>query len=273
MPELPEVETVIRVLRGETTGERGILGCKISRAELLWEKTLAMPDAASFKARVIGQTVDAITRRAKFIQIHLTTHSLVIHLRMSGDLRAADQETPLLPHDRLYLDFSGGSRLIFNDARKFGRVWLTTEPEQLFAGLGPEPLDAHFSAEEFHSLLARSRRQIKPLLMDQSFLAGVGNIYADEALHQARLHPLRNSATLTREEASRLLQGIRDVLQEGIRRNGASIDWVYKGGDFQNYFKVYQRTGEACPVCGTPIERIMVAQRGTHYCPTCQKPG
>ncbi|HEX9019391.1 MAG TPA: zinc finger domain-containing protein, partial [Anaerolineaceae bacterium] len=115
-----------------------------------------------------------------------------------------------------------------------------------------------------------TRRQLKPLLLDQTFLAGLGNIYADEALFAARLHPLRNSSTLTQEEAGRLWTGIRAVLAEGIRRNGASIDWAYRGGDFQNHFMVYQRTGLPCYTCGSPVERITVGQRGTHFCPHCQ---
>jgi formamidopyrimidine-DNA glycosylase len=114
------------------------------------------------------------------------------------------------------------------------------------------------------------KRQIKPLLLDQSFLAGLGNIYADESLNLARIHPLQRADRLTKAEARRLLASIRSVLAEGIRRNGASIDWVYRGGDFQNHFRVYQRTGQPCPRCGTPVERIVVGQRGTHFCPHCQ---
>jgi len=113
-------------------------------------------------------------------------------------------------------------------------------------------------------------RQLKPLLLDQTFLAGLGNIYADEALHQAGLHPLDNASQLDQTQAARLLTSIRQVLEDGIQRQGASIDWVYRGGDFQNYFHVYQRTGEACNNCGTPIQRIVVGQRGTHFCPACQ---
>jgi formamidopyrimidine-DNA glycosylase len=119
-------------------------------------------------------------------------------------------------------------------------------------------------------MLQQYHRQLKPLLLDQHFLAGMGNIYTDEALNLAGLHPLMNSAQIQEDQAARLLHSIRDVLREGIRRNGASIDWVYRGGDFQNYFRVYQRTGQPCPVCDTPIERLTVGQRGTHFCPQCQ---
>ena len=155
-------------------------------------------------------------------------------------------------------------------------IYVLAEPknvadaEEITGGLGPEPLSAEFTAQWLAKALHGRHRQIKPLLLDQTFLAGLGNIYADEALNLAKLHPLTPADTLTFEQAERLLESIRRVLKDGIQRNGASIDWVYRGGDFQNYFRVYQRTGEPCPVCGTPIARIVVGQRGTHYCPHCQ---
>jgi formamidopyrimidine-DNA glycosylase len=170
----------------------------------------------------------------------------------------------------LIISFQSGYRLSFNDPRKFGRVWLLADPSAVLATLGPEPLDDAFTADRLYSLLQDHRRQLKPLLLDQSFLAGLGNIYTDEALHQAKLHPLRLSHSITIEESVQLWRAIRQVLQEGIRRNGASIDWVYRGGDFQNYFRVYRRTGQPCPVCATPVERILVGQRGSHFCPQCQ---
>jgi len=138
--------------------------------------------------------------------------------------------------------------------------------------LGPEPLDETLTAEAFHRRLTVTHRALKPLLMDQRFLVGLGNIYADEALFYANLHPLRPAHTLTALEASRLLEAIRLVLQEGIRRNGASIDWVYRGGDFQNHFTVYGRAGQPCRRCGTPIQRLRIAQRSAHLCPRCQPP-
>jgi formamidopyrimidine-DNA glycosylase len=171
----------------------------------------------------------------------------------------------------LTLDLEGDLRLAFNDPRKFGRAWLVADPQGVLANLGPEPLDQAFTPEELHWHLKAHRRQLKPLLLDQTFLAGLGNIYADEALHSAGLHPLTLANSLDAGQAFQLWQAIRQVLEEGIRRQGASIDWVYRGGDFQNQFRVYQRTGKPCPICGTPIERIVVGQRGTHFCPACQK--
>jgi formamidopyrimidine-DNA glycosylase len=195
---------------------------------------------------------------------------LIFHLRMSGDLVLRPIETPPAPHDRLILYLSGGLQLAFNDTRKFGRVWYTSQPDDLFSRLGPEPLDPNLSSQEFHQRLLAHRRQLKPLLLDQSFLAGVGNIYSDEALHLARLHPLALSHTLTEEQSERLLTSLRHVLSEGIRLEGASIDWVYRGGGFQNQFRVYGRAGDPCPQCSQPIVRIVVGQRSTHICPVCQ---
>jgi formamidopyrimidine-DNA glycosylase len=149
-------------------------------------------------------------------------------------------------------------------------MWLVGQPESVLKNLGPEPLDPHLTVEQLHRMLTAVHRQLKPLLLDQGFLAGLGNIYTDEALHLAKIHPLQSSDSLTLDQAGQLLFAIRQVLEEGIRRNGASIDWVYRGGDFQNSFRVYQRTGQPCPECGTPVARIVVGQRGTHFCPTCQ---
>lgn len=283
MPELPEVETIRRWLLGtrEVSQEGliqrsvrdrpGILGREIFAARVLWERTLATPDTAEFELRVAHQTIRDITRRGKFLILHLDRDALLFHLRMSGDLLVEDTSLPLAPHHRLVLELEGGLRLAFNDPRKFGRAWLVTDPQTILANLGPEPLDEGLTKEQFYALLHARRRQLKPLLMDQTFIAGLGNIYTDEALHLAKLHPLLSSEALDQEQAARLLESIRLVLAEGIRRQGASIDWVYRGGDFQNHFRVYQRTGEPCPNCGTPIQRIVVGQRGTHFCPNCQK--
>ncbi len=270
MPELPEVETIARNLRLGIQDQPSLVGRRILKVNLLWERTLAEPSPAEFASRLPGQVIEAVGRRGKFLCIRLSQGWLLFHLRMSGDLLVRISAVTPEPHDRLLLELDGGITLAFNDARKFGRAWLVSEPDPVVEDLGPEPLDDALTADDFYSRLQATRRQLKPLLLDQSFLAGLGNIYADEALHLAKLHPLTPSNHLTPTQAGQLLESIRTVLRDGIARHGASIDWVYRGGDFQNYFRVYQRTGEPCPICGTAIARIIVGQRGTHFCPTCQ---
>jgi len=271
MPELPEVETIARKLRPELVGKR------IVKANLLWSRTLATPTPAKFERQVKGQEIKAVGRSAKYFVIHLSHYHLFVHLRMSGDLYIKEADAAPEKHDRLIFTIAaedgGMSKLVFNDTRKFGRVWLVQDPDEVIGRLGPEPLSDGFTAEMLFNNLQSRHRQLKPLLLDQSFLAGMGNIYTDEALHMARLHPLASSDSVNREQAQALWEAIRSVLHEGIRRNGASIDWVYRGGEFQNYFRVYDRAGKPCPVCGTIIERLVVGQRGTHICPNCQRKG
>ena len=270
MPELPEVETIVRNLRRGIGDAPSLLGQTIQQASLLWPRTLAEPDMDTFQAMLPGQIVQIIGRRAKFLTLTLSESVLVIHLRMSGDLRVEPSEKPLETHDRMALFFTSGWRLSFNDTRKFGRVWLLQDTERLFAGLGPEPDEPTLSPKSFHQMLQARHRAIKPLLLDQHFFAGLGNIYTDEALFRAGIHPLRTSETLDLQDAARLLEAIRFTLARGIESNGASIDWVYRGGDFQNHFQVYQQTGNPCPRCGQPITKTTVGQRGTHFCPQCQ---
>ncbi len=270
MPELPEVETIARSLRDGGREAPGITGETIARADLRWKRTLAVPSAAAFRKRVTGQRIRNVGRRGKFIVIELSKDYLLIHLRMSGDLVVGRGKDALGSHPRLVLYMKDGLHLSFTDARKFGRVWLVDDLQSVFGALGPEPLDPALTAKRFHAALSARRRQLKPLLLDQNFIAGIGNIYADEALHLAKMHPARLSSSFTFTEARTLLNAIRAVLKQGIRRNGSSIDWVYRGGNFQHEFRVYQRTGEACPECGTPIQRMMMGQRSTHYCPKCQ---
>jgi formamidopyrimidine-DNA glycosylase len=271
MPELPEVETIARKLRPELVGK------SIVKADLLWSRTLAAPSPAKFHRQIKGQEIQAVGRRAKFLEIRLSEYHLFVHLRMSGDLYIKKENTPPEKHDRLIFSIAaedgGVSNLVFNDTRKFGRVWLVCDPDEVIGGLGPEPLSEEFTADVLYNRLQSRQRQLKPLLLDQSFLAGLGNIYTDEALHKARLHPLTRSDAVNREQAGALWDAVREVLLEGIRRNGASIDWVYRGGDYQNYFRVYDRKGQPCPVCGMLIVRLVIGQRSTHVCPDCQKIG
>jgi formamidopyrimidine-DNA glycosylase len=265
MPELPEVETIARGLWPE------LVGRTILSADVLWARTLAIPSAKKFKEQIKGQKIKNVSRRAKFLNLQLETYNILIHLRMSGDLVVRKGKIKPKKHDRLILYLSGGQSLAFNDTRKFGRVWLTDEPERVLGKLGPEPLEKGFTAEWLYNNLQARKRQLKPLLLDQTFLAGLGNIYADECLNMAKLHPLVLANTVKPGQAAALHKAIRAVLKEGIRRSGASIDWVFRGGEYQDYFRVYDRQGKPCMTCGATIKKFTVGQRGTHICPNCQK--
>jgi formamidopyrimidine-DNA glycosylase len=265
MPELPEVETIARALKPELVGQT------ILSADLRWARTLATPSPSQFKKQIAGQKILDVSRRAKYLILSLETYNFLVHLRMSGDLLIRAGKIKPEKHDRLLLNLSNGSCLAFNDTRKFGRVWLTDQPEKVLGGLGPEPLEKGFTSQWLFENLHKRRRSLKPLLLDQTFLAGLGNIYTDECLHLAKLHPRAASNNVTEEQAQALYKAIRAVLKEGIRRNGASIDWVYRGGGYQNHFRVYDREGSPCPVCGIAIQKFTVGQRGTHICPNCQR--
>jgi formamidopyrimidine-DNA glycosylase len=270
MPELPEVETIARALC-DGNGVPELPGRRIRGVTIHWERHIATPSPSRFRDRVRGQMIQDVSRRGKYLVFPLDRDTLLIHLRMSGDLSIRPSSTPREKHDHTIFDLDAGWELRFNDARKFGRVYLLSDPQDELGKLGPEPLDPDFDSDALRRRLRRHRRLLKPLLLDQSFIAGLGNIYADEALHRAGIHPLRRSHELTPGEIRRLWKGIRQSLEAGISHNGASIDWVYRGGAFQNHFRVYGRNGEPCPECGTVIERIVVGQRGTHICPSCQR--
>lgn len=271
MPELPEVETVVRGLREPLIGRTAV------EAWSDWPKTVRGVPADTFTDRVRGQTFRAITRRAKYIICHLDHDLLVVHLKMTGRLYVTDDhaehEADRWLHFRLQLD--SGRQLRFSDARKFGFVALTSDFDSLAPGLGPEPLEDGFTVEDFSTRLARRAAPIKAVLLDQTVVAGVGNIYADEALFRARIHPLRPANRLRPEEMAALHDSIRVVLAAGIEEEGASVNWYRKPdgttGNAQSGFAVYDRQGQPCPNCGTTVVKIRVAQRGTHYCPNCQK--
>jgi len=271
MPELPEVETIVRRLRDGWADAPPLPGKRITSVTLRWARHIAMPSAARFRRSIAGNRVHDVRRRGKYLIFPLDRGTLLIHLKMSGDLQLVPPGTAPDPFDRTVFHLDDGWDLRFSDARKFGKAYLVDDPERLLGRLGPEPLERAFTARGLADDLHSHRRALKPLLLDQAFVAGLGNIYVDEALHRARLHPLRRSDTLSPAEVHALWRGIRASLQRGLRHHGASIDWVYRGGGYQNYFRVYQRTGEPCPECGTPIERLVIGQRGTPICPACQR--
>ena len=270
MPELPEVETVVRGLRGP------LVGRTITAAWLDWPNSLVHPNPDEFRTQIAGQQVQQITRRGKYILCGLDRATLIIHLKMTGRLYVipdtARQEADRWVHFRFQLD--NAHQLRFSDARKFGRVYLTPDPGWVVNKLGPEPLEDAFTLDAFRDRLARRSGILKALLLNQSFVAGIGNIYADEALFRACIHPQRTADSLAPAEQAALYESIRAVLNAGITCEGASINWYRKPdgtqGEAQKHFFAYGRTGQPCLRCGTPIDRIQVGGRSTHFCPTCQ---
>lgn len=274
MPELPEVEVYVRELKSLLAGRTVI------HAGVFWPRTIAFPDAETFAKQVVGQRFAQFGRRGKYMLLHLESGAtMIVHLRMTGRLYLIDADTPPGPHTHVVMRLDNGQQLVFQDARKFGRIWLTTEPTAVLAKLGPEPFDPAFTDEAFAGALRGRSASIKALLLDQGIVAGVGNIYADESLFRARIHPARPGSSLRGEEVAALRAAIQQVLGEGIAHAGSSLgtsglqNYSRPGGapgGFQEKFQVFRRTGQPCPVCGATIERIVVAQRGTHICPRCQ---
>lgn len=265
MPELPEVETVVRQVRPALVGRR------ITAVRILWPRSIARPAARRFATELPGRRITAVRRRGKFWILDLDDgRALVGHLRMTGRLHAGP--APDESHARVLFELDRG-RLVFADVRKFGRLALVERLEQATGALGPEPLDLR--GDWLHAALHARRRRLKPLLLDQGFLAGLGNIYVDESLHRAGLHPLRSSASVTRPQAEALAAAIRETLARAIAADGSSFDTFYRTpegrpGAFQDQFAVYGRGGRPCRACGTTIRRLVVGQRGTHVCPRCQ---
>lgn len=281
MPELPEVETIARGLRQD------LCGARVAAAALPWpgvvETGHGALDAPTLLHAVAGRRIGAVWRRGKVLALELHAPEppplhLAFHLRMTGRLTVEPAATAPYTHTRLILDLADGRRLFFTDARKFGRC-RAMDPEALarwpfFAALGPEPMD--LDAGAFAALLAGRRARIKALLLDQSVLAGVGNIYADESLFRAGIHPADTAAAIGPERLGRLHGALVAVLAEAIAANGSSIsDYVNAHGDagaFQNDFRVYGRGGAPCRTCAAPLVRTAVAGRSTTFCPHCQRP-
>src|SRR5256886_4678282 len=269
MPELPEVETVARDLG------RLILGATIVGARVFWPKTVRTHTPEGFAEAIGGHQIVGVGRRAKLVVLELSGDAtLTIHLKMTGQLFVVPAGSQPDPYVRLVLELADGREIHFRDIRKFGRFGLYDAAGQPFQALGPEPLDDSFTLKAFRRLIRRRTARLKPLLTDQAFLAGVGNIYADEALWAARLHPLRSASSLRTADERRLYLELRRVLAEAIERRGSSIDdYTAPEGDgsMQEQLQVYQRAGEACPRCGRPIRRIVIGARSTHFCSWCQR--
>jgi formamidopyrimidine-DNA glycosylase len=279
MPELPEVEMVARGLRASLVG-RVIAGVEVRWPRSIVLQTQRSPDPAVFARRLTGQAVTDVRRRGKWVVMSLSTgDTLLVHLRMTGRLILESEGCLPGRHLRVLFLLDDGRRLHFIDQRKFGRMVLTDEPQDILGDLGPEPLDGDFTPERFKRMLARRRGRIKPLLLNQRFLAGLGNIYTDEALWRAQVHPLRRADTLSFAEVQGLHGAVRAVLRAAIESGGTTLsDGTYQQADgqpgrFAGRLAVYGRAGQPCLRCGSTVERITVSQRGTHVCPCCQPLG
>ena len=274
MPELPEVETV----------RRRLLTCLpglVVRDVLVHDARVCDLAEDDLRATMVGRRITTLRRRGKYLLIDLGAapgapgdRLLIVHLRMTGQLLFKPE--PGARPARFMISLEPATELHFADVRRFGRLWSLdpAEEDAFFTGMGPEPFSASFDAGYLHSAMAGRRAPLKAFLLDQRRIAGVGNIYADEALFRARLHPLRAAGSVGPREARRLHAALLETLQAGIDHEGSSIesfiDPAGERGSVQEILNVYQRTAEPCRVCGTPVERLVVGGRGTHYCPHCQ---
>ena len=274
MPELPEVETVRRRLVPV------LAGATIQRAEIVDPRLTRPVEPAIVAARLVGETVASVDRRGKYLLWRLASgRTLVVHLRMTGSFRHAPTgELPEDTHRRATVLLDTGAEVAYRDVRRFGTWELLDEGHlrpYLAARLGPEPLAPSFSAARLATLAAGRRAPVKAFLLDQRRMAGIGNIYADEALWRARIHPLRPTGELDGDEIARLHRAVRAALRRGVELQGSTLrDYVTPDGDgggMQNEFHVYGRLGEPCDRCGRPIERIVVGGRGTWFCARCQR--
>src|SRR4051812_27915267 len=270
MPELPEVETVARDLRGL------IVGATIVDAATFWDRTLRGITPEDFADGVAGRRIEAVGRRAKQLVVDLSGGAfLAFPVKMTGQLCVVAKGGAEDPYVRLVLTLEDGREIRFRDIRKFGKIGLyLPDAADPFERIGPEPLGDAFTVRAFRRRLRARKGRLKPLLLDQTFIAGVGNIYADEALWAARLHPLRTARTLRPADERRLWAEIRRILAEAVIRRGSSIDdYTAPDGDgeMQDHLEVYQRTGAACRRCGRPIRRIVIGSRATHFCSWCQR--
>jgi formamidopyrimidine-DNA glycosylase len=270
MPELPEVETVRLRLAPVVDGRR------IEDVEIDDPRVTRPLDPQDVARELAGERIAAADRRGKYLVLRFESgRALLIHLRMTGSLLVGGERDP---YTRAVLTLDDGTEIMYRDVRRFG-TWLLLEPEEvetyIDSKVGPEPLAAGYRAKDLAAKLVARRAPVKAALLDQRTVAGVGNIYADEALWRARLHPLRPASQLDPEEVKALHRGVREALRRGLARQGATLsDYRLPNGEsgaMQHEFKVYGRGGEPCERCGTPIDKIRVAGRGTWYCPSCQR--
>lgn len=274
MPELPEVETVRRTL------EPKLIGRKIIDVKILLPKIIRKPDASEFKELIVDKKFRSIDRRGKYLLFKLSKAlCLVAHLRMTGQLIYCKKEQEIEKHTHVIFNLDNGSHLRYIDIRQFGGFNLVASDElDSISGLrtlGPEPLSEDFNKEYLKKALRHSRAKIKGLLLDQTFVAGLGNIYVDEALFRAKINPERVGSSLLAREATNLHKAIQEVLRLGIENRGTSlkdyVDGEGRSGDFQKLLQVYGKASEPCPKCSTILVKTKVAGRSTTHCPKCQK--
>lgn len=273
MPELPEVETVKRTLSALVVGKT------IREVTVSLPRIIRRPDDIKmFADNLAGTTISSVERRGKFLKLFADPYVLVSHLRMEGKYRLSKSIDPVEKHDHVIFHFTDGTELRYKDVRQFGTMDLFLRGEEgnaaPLADLGPEPLSDDFTKEWFQSQLNKKTTKIKVLLLNQHFLVGLGNIYVDEALHRAKIHPERSAKSLTDLETEKLYHAIRETLQTAIDAGGSSVRSYVNGqgemGYFQLQIKVYGRKDEPCYTCGNPISRLVIGGRGTHICNTCQ---
>ena len=270
MPELPEVETIKNELAPWVVGQ------SFTQVTILDTELVCGGSAEEVRRGLIGQKVESLGRRGKYLIFHLSNgRSLIIHLRMTGSLLLNPKEVER--YARAVFHLSNGHRFVFRDRRRLGLMWLVDDANTVVGKLGPEPLDESFTPGTLGQRLSRHHIPVKAALLDQGIVAGIGNMYADEALFAARIHPLRKADALSPEEVQNLHHCVRRVLQAAIGSKGASVDtYVRPEGELGTAhfdFKVAHRGGEPCPVCGCTIERVLVQNRGTYFCPRCQPLG
>ncbi|MGB6894962.1 MAG: bifunctional DNA-formamidopyrimidine glycosylase/DNA-(apurinic or apyrimidinic site) lyase [Dehalococcoidia bacterium] len=278
MPELPEVETLRRDLRERVLGRTFVeVWVSPEAARLVQGQS---PE--EFRQALVGRRIEDIGRRGKYLDFNLSDgQHLVVHRRMSGNFLHRRNGAAPDPYLRALFRLDDGSELRYCDMRKFGSMWLVADPATVLAGLGPEPLEPDFTPAELERRVGHRAASIKAVLLDQRTIAGLGNLYSDEALFAARIHPQRPARSLSSEEIRRLHGGIVAALEQGLRNRGSSLGTTLRDhvnldgmpGRNQDRVQVFQRTGEPCYTCGTPIERIRVGGRSTHFCPRCQPSG
>ncbi len=277
MPELPEVESVREGL------SQMILGEKIASVEVGWDNIIESPAVPIFKKRLEGQVIEDVKRRGKFLLFYLTKDVLISHLRMEGKYQFllpsyGEEDATENKHTHVIFYMESGYQLRYLDVRKFGRMSLVEKGKEFdhksLAKLGPEPIAEEFKLEPMRQFLTRRTKAIKGVLLDQEIVVGIGNIYADEILFRTKIHPEQSAKTLTEQEEKNLHESIITVLAEAVEKGGTTIrsyeNAFGENGNYQDELKVYGKEGSACAQCGTKIEKIKVAGRGTHYCPNCQ---